>query len=94
MQDWEQEETIVIARGEGSWLIDTDGNRYLDGVASMWTNVHGHCRRELNEAIKAQVRASLAAVRASDVEAITRRAMAGVDPALVERSSAAASTSA
>ena len=55
MQDWEQEEPIVITRGEGSWLIDTDGNRYLDGVASMWTNVHGHCRRELNEALKAQV---------------------------------------
>jgi adenosylmethionine-8-amino-7-oxononanoate aminotransferase len=55
MQDWEREEAIVIARGEGSWLIDTDGNRYLDGVASMWTNVHGHCRRELNEALKEQV---------------------------------------
>jgi adenosylmethionine-8-amino-7-oxononanoate aminotransferase len=55
MQDWEQEEPIVITRGEGSWLIDSDGNRYLDGVASMWTNVHGHCRRELNEALKAQV---------------------------------------
>jgi adenosylmethionine-8-amino-7-oxononanoate aminotransferase len=55
MQDWEQEDSIVIARGEGSWLIDTDGNRYLDGVASMWTNVHGHCRQELNEALKEQV---------------------------------------
>lgn len=55
MQDWEQEETIVITGGEGSWLIDSDGKRYLDGVASMWTNVHGHCRRELNEALKAQV---------------------------------------
>jgi adenosylmethionine-8-amino-7-oxononanoate aminotransferase len=55
MQDWEREEPIVISRGEGSWLIDSDGNRYLDGVASMWTNVHGHCRPELNEALKAQV---------------------------------------
>jgi len=55
MQDWEQEQPIVITRGEGCWLIDSDGNRYLDGVASMWTNVHGHCRRELNEALKAQV---------------------------------------
>ena len=55
MQDWENEESIVIVKGEGSWLIDSDGNRYLDGVASMWTNVHGHCRRELNEALKAQV---------------------------------------
>jgi adenosylmethionine-8-amino-7-oxononanoate aminotransferase len=55
MQDWEREQPVVIARGEGSWLIDTDGNRYLDGVASMWTNVHGHCRRELGEALKQQV---------------------------------------
>ena len=55
MQDWENEEPLVIVKGEGSWLIDSDGNRYLDGVASMWTNVHGHCRRELNEALKAQV---------------------------------------
>jgi adenosylmethionine-8-amino-7-oxononanoate aminotransferase len=55
MQDWEREESIIIARGEGSWLIDTDGKRYLDGVASMWTNVHGHCRPELNEALKQQV---------------------------------------
>jgi len=55
MQDWEQDEPIVIVRGEGCWLIDSDGNRYLDGVASMWTNVHGHCRQELNEALKAQV---------------------------------------
>ena len=55
MQDWERNDQIVIEKGEGCWLIDTDGNRYLDGVASMWTNVHGHCRRELNEALKAQV---------------------------------------
>ena len=55
MQDWERDEQIVIAKGEGCWLIDTDGNRYLDGVASMWTNVHGHCRPELNQALKDQV---------------------------------------
>jgi adenosylmethionine-8-amino-7-oxononanoate aminotransferase len=55
MQEWERDQPIIISRGEGSWLIDTDGNRYLDGVASMWTNVHGHCRHELNEALKAQV---------------------------------------
>ncbi|HEX9024403.1 MAG TPA: aminotransferase class III-fold pyridoxal phosphate-dependent enzyme, partial [Geobacteraceae bacterium] len=55
MRDWENEEPLVIVRGEGSWLIDADGNRWLDGVASIWTNVHGHCRREINEAIKRQV---------------------------------------
>jgi adenosylmethionine-8-amino-7-oxononanoate aminotransferase len=55
MQDWEAEEPIVIVKGDGCWLIDSEGKRYLDGVASMWTNVHGHCRRELNEALKVQV---------------------------------------
>jgi adenosylmethionine-8-amino-7-oxononanoate aminotransferase len=55
MQEWERDEQIVVVKGEGCWLIDTDGNRYLDGVASMWTNVHGHCRRELNDALKEQV---------------------------------------
>ena len=55
MQEWQRDEQIIIERGEGCWLIDTDGNRYLDGVASMWTNVHGHCRRELNDALKEQV---------------------------------------
>jgi adenosylmethionine---8-amino-7-oxononanoate aminotransferase len=55
MREWEEEPPIVIERGEGSWLIDTEGNRWLDGVGSIWTNVHGHCRREINDAIKAQV---------------------------------------
>ncbi len=55
MQEWERDAQIIIAKGEGCWLIDTEGRRYLDGVASMWTNVHGHCRRELNDALKEQV---------------------------------------
>lgn len=55
MRDWEMEEAIVIERGEGSYLIDTDGNRYLDGVASIWTNVHGHCHPYINEAVKTQI---------------------------------------
>lgn len=55
MKEWTETDPIVIERGEGSWLIDTDGNRFLDGVATIWTNVHGHCRREINEAIKIQV---------------------------------------
>lgn len=54
MQDWLADEPLVIVRGEGCWLIDSDGNRYLDGVASMWTNVHGHCHPELNQALADQ----------------------------------------
>jgi adenosylmethionine-8-amino-7-oxononanoate aminotransferase len=55
MREWEASDPLVIVGGEGSWLIDSDGNRWLDGVASVWTNVHGHCKKEINEAVKAQV---------------------------------------
>ncbi len=55
MKEWEEEAPVVITRGEGSWLIDNDGNRYLDGVGSVWTNVHGHCHPYINSAIKSQV---------------------------------------
>jgi adenosylmethionine-8-amino-7-oxononanoate aminotransferase len=54
MRDWLADEPLVIERGEGNYLIDTDGRRYLDGVSSLWCNVHGHRKRELDEALKAQ----------------------------------------
>jgi len=55
MKEWEAEPPLVITYGEGSWLIDSDGNRYLDGVGAIWTNVHGHCHPYINAAIKTQV---------------------------------------
>lgn len=55
MREWENDTPIVIERGEGSFLIDTEGNRWLDGVGSIWTNVHGHCRPEINEVVKKQI---------------------------------------
>ncbi len=55
MREWEDVPPIVITSGEGSWLVDSDGNRWLDGVASIWTNVHGHCHPEINNAIKLQI---------------------------------------
>ncbi len=42
MSDWMDGHPVVIERGEGNYLIDTDGNRYLDGVSSLWVNLHGH----------------------------------------------------
>jgi adenosylmethionine-8-amino-7-oxononanoate aminotransferase len=48
-------EPVVIAEGEGSILVDTRGRRYLDGNASIWTNLHGHNRPELNQAITQQL---------------------------------------
>lgn len=55
MQDWLDEDPVIIERGEGVYLIDIDGNRYLDGIASMWTNVHGHNHPDLNAALKNQI---------------------------------------
>ena len=55
MRDWLTETPVIIERGEGVYLIDIDGNRYLDGIASMWTNVHGHNHPDLNAALKTQL---------------------------------------
>jgi adenosylmethionine-8-amino-7-oxononanoate aminotransferase len=54
MRDWLAEPPLIIERGEGNYLVDTEGRRYLDGVSSLWCNVHGHRKRELDEALKAQ----------------------------------------
>lgn len=88
MRDWENEAPIVIVKGEGSWLIDSDGNRYLDGVASMWTNVHGHCRTELNDALKGQVdrlEHSTLLGLASEQSILLAHRLAGITPAGLDR---------
>ncbi len=54
MQDWLAQEPLIIERGEGNYLIDTEGRRYLDGVSSLWCNVHGHRKKELDEALREQ----------------------------------------
>lgn len=56
MQQWLAEDPVIIVRGEGNYLIDFQGRRYLDGVSSLWCNVHGHNRPEINAAITAQLR--------------------------------------
>ena len=55
MSRWLDEEPLVIQRAQGCWLYDTQGRRYLDGNASLWVNVHGHRRPELDAAIRAQL---------------------------------------
>ena len=55
MRDWLEQEPLIIDRAKGSYLIDTDGNKYLDGVSSLWVNVHGHAQKNIDQAIKAQV---------------------------------------
>ncbi|AMV34805.1 L-Lysine-8-amino-7-oxononanoate aminotransferase [Pirellula sp. SH-Sr6A] len=46
---------LIIDRGEGNWLIDIQGNRYLDAASSLWCNVHGHSHPRINQAIVEQL---------------------------------------
>lgn len=57
MRDWcaPGHDPVVIARGEGAWLWDTEGRRYLDGNSSIWTNIHGHNHPAINAAIREQL---------------------------------------
>ncbi|MGQ9687553.1 MAG: adenosylmethionine--8-amino-7-oxononanoate transaminase [Desulfobaccales bacterium] len=55
MQGFVAEELLIIERGEGPYLYDLQGRRYLDGVSSLWCNVHGHRRPELDQAVAAQL---------------------------------------
>lgn len=48
-------ESLVIERAEGNWLIDSAGRRLLDGVSSLWCNVHGHRHPRIDAAITAQL---------------------------------------
>jgi adenosylmethionine-8-amino-7-oxononanoate aminotransferase len=54
MREWLAEEPLVIERGDGNYLIDIDGHRYLDGVSSLWCNVHGHRHPDLDAALREQ----------------------------------------
>ena len=54
MQDYADMQPLIIERGEGCYLIDTEGKRYIDGVSSLWVLVHGHGKKELVDAIKKQ----------------------------------------
>lgn len=56
MKEWIQDEDIiVIERAEGCYLYDTSGRQYLDGVSSLWCNIHGHCVPQIDQAIKDQL---------------------------------------
>lgn len=52
MAEWSP---LVIASGDGNFLIDADGRRYLDGVSSLWCNVHGHRHPRLDRALRDQL---------------------------------------
>lgn len=55
MSGWIDGEPVVIDSGDGFFLIDTDGKRYIDGFSSLWCNVHGHRVKRIDDAITDQL---------------------------------------
>jgi adenosylmethionine-8-amino-7-oxononanoate aminotransferase len=55
MNGWDSERAPEIERADGVWLIDTEGRRYIDGVSSLWCNVHGHRHPRIDAAVRAQL---------------------------------------
>jgi adenosylmethionine---8-amino-7-oxononanoate aminotransferase len=56
MSDWNKWDNKVIVKGKGFYLVDNEGNRYLDGTASMWCNVWGHGQNKIVEAMVEQLK--------------------------------------
>jgi len=55
MKEWEKEDILIIEKGKGSYLYDREGKKYIDGVSSLWCNIHGHRVKEIDNAIKKQL---------------------------------------
>ena len=59
MQTWLEplpgDEPVIIEHARGSWIFDTCGRKYLDAISSLWVNVHGHHRAEIDSAIRLQL---------------------------------------
>jgi len=54
-QGWSAEPPLVIDRAHGTTLYDTDGTAYIDGVSSLWCNVHGHGHPRIDAAVREQL---------------------------------------
>src|SRR4051812_1653502 len=55
MREWCASDPLVIVEAEGAILRDAQGREYFDGNSSIWTNLHGHRRSEIDDAIRAQL---------------------------------------
>src|SRR2546423_13129113 len=52
---WCEEELLIVEGAEGMDLVDVEGRRYIDGVSSLWCNVHGHRHPRIDAAIRDQL---------------------------------------
>jgi len=55
MRQWREKDPLIIDHARGFELVDTTGKRYIDGVSSLWCNVHGHRVPELDQAVRDQL---------------------------------------
>ncbi len=55
MKEWLEEKPIIISEGRDCFLKDIYGRWYIDGVSSLWVNIHGHRKKEIDDAIKKQI---------------------------------------
>lgn len=55
MKEWREETPVIISEGRDCFIKDIYGRWYLDGVSSIWVNIFGHRKKEIDEAIKAQI---------------------------------------
>ncbi len=58
-------ESTIIARGDGVWIEDLEGRRYIDAASSLWCNLHGHRHPKIDAAIRANSTASPTAPRSA-----------------------------
>jgi len=56
MQDWREEDPVIIVGGEGPYLLDDQGRKFIDGFSSLWVNLHGHKVPEIDTAIGEQLK--------------------------------------
>jgi adenosylmethionine-8-amino-7-oxononanoate aminotransferase len=55
MKEWAEEDPLIVTEGRGSFVKDVNGKWYIDGVSSIWVTVHGHRKKEIDDAVKAQI---------------------------------------
>jgi len=55
MQEWEQEDPLIIEKAKGAYLYDVYGHKFLDGASSIWVNLHGHRHPAIDKAIREQL---------------------------------------
>ncbi len=55
MKEWGQQPSLILTKGKGSYVYDIEGNKYLDGTASIWVNIHGHRHPSIDRAVRRQL---------------------------------------